>query len=244
MRDTHISDRYGAALSALDGVTGRYGESSNAALMLRLELLLEQLCDPLASAEDWEPLRRRIEEHYTLEAPPPSLVVDCITVARNFTGQKLYQFDPGEYSARYGTDFSDLGKRIMRISTAKDLRQLADRAWYLYAVTEGDTLVVFDAPMDVTELVSNRTMLPESAIPIVHPTLVHAHRFTVKAAGELAIGFIDGEPSAAIVNSKSGHFCPDPDSLLVAVATLQRYLGAEARIATVPVKLRLPAEQL
>lgn len=224
--------------AALTELIAKYGETSNAALMFRLEMLFEIMCSSKSGPESYEPLRRRIEQHYTLEQPSASPLAKSISRRASKCGDVIYSFSPQGFFDLYGNDYSAIDPKLLTIDSQDDFRHLGDRAWYLYVVTADEQLLVLDNPMDVTDLVSNRNLREGAAVPPVHPALVHDRGFAVKAAGEFGIRFDRDMPWAAIVNTKSGHFCPSPDSGSIAVRAFRKRLGDNATIALIPVRMR------
>lgn len=214
-------------------IAKRYGEDSNAALMARLSWLLELIGDETRTEADWEPLRARIEKHYTLDDPVPSSVASYIKVQKLADGYPGYTFSSEEYVRRYG---DARPTQTLSLTEKEDVVAIADGRWRLFVVSESNELLVHTHAMDVTELIMNRND-DGSELPLVHPTLVRDRRLTVKAAGEVAFIRTDFGSVGAVFNTKSGHFCPSPDTCATVVAQLGKLIG-KARIAAIPVRLR------
>lgn len=216
----------------------RYGESSNAALMARLEWLIDLLADDTVSPQRWQRLRSRIEEHYTLDHPVPSSVSNLITVAIDETGEVVYKFSGAAYQERYAAGENAQDDTVV-IRNRGDLEPLADRSWRLFVVTADNDLIIHTHAMDVTELILNRND-SGGTVPLVHPTLVVDRGLAVKAAGEIALTRTSTGDVATVFNTKSGHFCPAPETVQVASSVLFSAAGVE-RVAAIPVRLRVPA---
>lgn len=217
----------------------RYGDTSNAALMGRLGWLLDLVADDKATVEQWEPLRARIEEHYTLDDPVESSVSDLITAIRGTNGEIAYRFSAAEYARRYAQAGDTPDRRIVHMRDARQVADFADRLWRLFVVTPENELLVHSHGMDVTELIMNRNNDGANP-PLVHPTLVQTRGLTVKAAGEIAFTRTLTGQLGAVLNTKSGHFCPAPESAVVAAAVVGAVVSPD-RVVPIPVRLRIPA---
>lgn len=222
--------------AVLNVIIGRYGETSNAALMARLAWLLELIADDERTEGEWEPLRSRIEEHYTLEEPIPSSVAAHIAVRDAQDGSPVYSFSSDEYLRRYAdAPVAD----PLEIHDSTDVAALADQRWRMFVITPDDELLVHPRAMDVTELVMNRND-DDSGVPLVHPTLVRSRGLAIKAAGEMAFARTGAGHLGAVFNTKSGHFCPAPETSDAVLRKVGAMIGT-SRLAAIPVRLRVPA---
>ncbi len=153
-------------------------------------------------------------------------------------GEKIYEFSQEAYTELYGGRVSTPGTVIREVERG-DLRDLRSGDWYLYIVAEMDQLVIHNEPMSLTELIASRTVTEDGPLPVIHPTLAERYGFRVKAAGEFSPVIAEGGAVVGVVvNSKSGHFCPAPQTLNVACRAFAR-VAPDARIVPVAVRLRL-----
>lgn len=217
----------------LEVLVSRYGDDSNAALMARLSWLLEVLGDDESIETDWEPLRTRIERHYTLSEPVLSSVASHVNVRETAGGRIVYTFSRDEYIRRYG---EAVPMRTLVLGEERDVFRIADGKWRLFVVSATDEFIVHKHAMDITELILNRNG-DNLEVPLVHPTLVQDRGLEVKAAGEVAFTRTKRGSVGAVFNTKSGHFCPAPNTCETVVERLGELIG-RSRIAAIPVRLR------
>lgn len=218
----------------------KFGDMSMGVLMVRLHFLIHLIKTSQFQEKAMNEVLQKIIEQYNYENMPESSLQKYIRIEEDEkTTGKTYVFDESYFRKTYSDALPDASLRIKKIDSIKDIDPLEDSSWYIYTVSQENELIIYDAPMSISELVLNRNTTTVNGVQIVHPILVHDKELKIRTAGEIC--FIKDKDSlkGVILNTKSGHYRPDPFSYDITESILVSNLGLlPAEIIKIPVGLK------
>ncbi|WP_206832646.1 hypothetical protein [Alicyclobacillus fructus] len=207
----------------------KYGNMAVGTLMVRLQylaaLLREMVLHPNPEIQAKLCLvRHAVIQHYGRNNIPPSTLRDFIK--RDVTPEQniVYSFDSTLFNERYSNLINEEVVSNIKILDTSLAHKLQDLHWYLYVVDENYVPLIFTKPMRTTDLVLNRNITLNNKYMLVHPVLVYNRALRVRTAGEVCFILEKDKVIAAIANTKSGHFRPDPESAEIAVECISQNL--------------------
>lgn len=235
MHDT-MSQIYSRYQSFLASVIEKYGKNSNACLIVRLGMLPMAIkCNIDENRIDI--LVKEIIGHYTLENTVPSSFVDAVAKRCDGNKQVVYAFSQLAFVERYGKIDVHIRDYLLDSNDPTLEKKIQDSMWYTFVITPDQRLVLFDCPMNVNELVLNGNRRLPTGIEVVHPLLAWDCSMEVIAAGEMCFVIFNDEIQAVIINTKSGHYCPTPDTVPIIESVLTKRFGS-IKLYAIPVRLR------
>ena len=194
----------------IERTAARYGASSQAVALVKLRYLVALLesidrtqcaCERVTLGGVVADLAKWYESTVPPLVPAPVRILD--------SERPLLEYDDAAYE-RYRQTGSEIQQDIQVVGVSI-LEEVEAASWYNYAIDERDRLVIHRRALSLKELALARRMTGSSMV--THPMLVH-DTLRVQSAGEiLFVG--TREVRAVVANTKSGHFCPPPQSALV-----------------------------
>ena len=194
----------------------KFGDMSIGALIVRLHFLAHLIKTSQFHEATMNQVLQKVIEQYYYENLPLSSLQQYITIEKDEKNAgEVYVFDEDYFQKNYCNALPDASFNIKNISSRKDISLLEDSLWYIYTVNQENELVIYNSPMTVSELVLNRNSTTINNVQIVHPILVHNKDLKVRTAGEICFVKNGDLLKGIILNTKSGHYRPDPFSYKV-----------------------------
>jgi hypothetical protein len=204
----------------LSRYSDQYGDNSNACLIVRLTLLIYLIKIEYSQIEI-DSLCKRICDQYNFERPNPLENKTKISVINHISVYSIRS----EKNELIGRNLINIEEKIINLNCLEDLSFIQSDCWYLYCFTKANELKIFDYPWKTKNLILNRDKPVIEGFPIIHPILVFKDNFSVIGAGEVCFIKNTTQLKGVIINNKSGHFRPNPDSLMYVRNFLSHIFG-------------------
>jgi hypothetical protein len=210
--DRHVRDTYGPQSQARVFVlyeelislrTVLTAQPRDQRVAERVQVLRDQICQLyLSSGEAAPPPRRAI-----LAVDPP-----------------LLEFDREIFERRYRAACDEvLAQTVELRDPVFPLSRLRSGTSYMFVIDDRDRMLVWTRPFVLADLIFGRNRATVGTVAVAHPMLV-PERLRARAAGEIVLIGTD-RVAMVVANTKSGHFQPPLESVVVVRDNCRRIFG-------------------